>query len=170
MEKEQIETVICEYSDMLYRLALMRTGNSVEAQDIVQQTFLKLVEHYDCPDSEEHVKAWLIRVCCNLCTNLSKNPWKVRRIRMEAFQEEALGAVTAEDKIFEQLKKEALWQEVFRLPEKDRTVLHLHYMEEYSPAEIAELLKISYNTVCVRLNRAKKRLAQHLNKEDFWDE
>ena len=59
---------------------------------------------------------------------------------------------------------------MFRLPEKDRTVLHLHYMEEYSPAEIAELLKISYNTVCVRLNRAKKRLAQHLNKEEVWDE
>ena len=170
MEKEQIETVICKYSDMLYRLALMRTGNSAEAQDIVQQTFLKLLEHNACPDSGEHMKAWLIRVCCNLCTNLSRNPWKVRRVRMEMIQEETSETITTEDKIFEQLKKEVLWQEVFRLPEKDRTVLHLHYMEEYSIAEIAELLKISYNTVCVRLNRAKKRLAKHLNKEDFWNE
>ena len=58
-------------------------------------------------------------------------------------------------------------QEIYGLSEKYRTVLHLCYMEEYTPAEIAKILGISTNAVNVRLNRARKQLAQRLDKEDF---
>lgn len=170
MQKEQIEKAVRQHSDMLYRIALMRTGNAEEAQDMVQQTFLKLVEHYDELDSEEHMKAWLIRVCCNHCYNLMKAPWKYKRADEAMLPEISDHSESGEQKALQKLKYEALWREVCKLPEKYRMVLHLQYMEEYSPGEIADILKLDYNTVCVRLNRAKKLLAKRLDKEEFWNE
>lgn len=170
MQKEQIEEAVKQHSDMLYRIALMRTGNVEEAQDMVQQTFLKLVEHYDELDSEEHMKAWLIRVCCNHCYNLMKAPWKYKWADEVMLAEIPDNSESGEQKTLQKMKYEALRREVCRLPEKYRMVLHLQYMEEYSPREIADILSLDYNTVCVRLNRAKRLLAKRLNKEEFWNE
>lgn len=167
MRKEDMEEVITGYGDMLYRLALVRTGNVQEAQDAVQHTFLKLVENYEKLESQEHVKAWLIRVLCNYCSNLSKLPWKRRRVDVEEIFLYIGDDADCEETVLQKVQKEALWKAIYQLPEKYRTVLHLCYMEEYSPKEIAGLLKLSYNVVCVRLNRAKKQLAEKLDKEDF---
>ena len=167
MLREEMEAAITEYGDMLYRLAIVRTGNVEEAEDMVQQTFLKLVEHYESLESPEHVKAWLIRVCCNGCSNLIKAPRKSRETDLEHVLMLLSDGVSQEDEVLKKLQHEQLWREVYKLPEKYRTVLHLCYMEEYSPTEIAEILKLNYNVVCVRLNRAKKKLAECLKREDF---
>ncbi len=167
MQQWEIENVIEQHSDMLYRLALVRTGNREDAEDIVQQTFLKLVEHYDRLESAEHIKAWLLRVCCNQCSNYYKLPWKKRRVELENFTDYIGAGDGCEEELIRKLQGQELFRQMYELPEKYRTVLHLCYMEEYTPTEIAQILGISANTVNVRLNRAKKQLAQRLDKEDF---
>lgn len=167
MQQWEIENVIEQHSDMLYRLALIRTGNREDAEDIVQQTFLKLVEHYEKLETSEHIKAWLLRVCCNQCNNYFKLPWKKKRVELENFTDYIGVQADCEEEIVRGQQREQLMLEIYQLPEKYRTVLHLCYMEEYSPTEIAGILGISTNTVNVRLNRARKQLAQRLDKEDF---
>ncbi len=167
MQQWEIERVIEQHSDMLYRLALVRTGNREDAEDIVQQTFLKLVEHYDRLETQEHIRAWLLRVCCNQCSNYYKLPWKKRRVEIENFTDYIGARDGCEEELIRKLQGQELLRQMYELPEKYRTVLHLCYMEEYTPTEIAEIIGISVNAVNVRLNRAKKQLAGHLNKEDF---
>ncbi len=174
MQQRDIENVIKQYSDMLYRLALIRIGNREDAEDIVQQTFLKLVEHYDCLESPEHVKAWLLRVCCNQCNNHFKLPWNRKRVEMDNFTDyiasHNLCEDTCEQETIHKFQQQELLRKVYQLPEKYRIVFHLCYMEEYTPPEIAKILGLSTNTVNVRLHRAKNKLAQSLNKEDFFNE
>lgn len=169
MTRKQMEQAVTEYSDMLYRLAFVRTGNAEDAEDIVQQAFLKLVEHPEVLTDKEHTKAWLIRVCCNDCINLLKSSRKNKEIHSEDILLFCAGGSCQEESVLKKLQREQLWREVYRLPEEYRVVLHLCYMEEYTPKEIAAVLHVNYNLVCVRLNRAKKKLAQRLKKEDFYD-
>ena len=180
MNTEQLEQIITSYSDMLYRIALVQTGSREEAGDMVQQTFLKLMEHREEMEDSGHLKAWLIRVCVNQCKNHRNTAWK-RKVHLtneeEMYQPGARGAgenskrcVSSEESPQEQQmiaiqEQQALWRSIQKLPEKYRIVLHLAYQEEYTNGEIAQTLRISPGNVSVRLNRAKKLLAQQLEKE-----
>lgn len=180
MNTEQLEQIITSYSDMLYRIALVQTGSREEAGDMVQQTFLKLLEHREEMADSDHLKAWLIRVCVNQCKNHRNTAWK-RKVHLtneeEMYQPGASGAgenrkrsVSSEESPQEQQmiatqEQQALWRSIQKLPEKYRIVLHLAYQEEYTNGEIAQTLRISPGNVSVRLNRAKKLLAQQLEKE-----
>ena len=79
MDAEQLQQIITTYSDMLYRIALVQTGNRDEAGDMVQQTFLKLLEHQEEMADSCYMKAWLIRVCINQCKNHRNTAW-IRKV------------------------------------------------------------------------------------------
>lgn len=178
---EQLQQIITIYSDMLYRIALVQTGNRDEAGDMVQQTFLKLLEHQEEMADAGHMKAWLIRVCINQCKNHRNTAWR-RKVQLTSEEEifwlgreneagkDGKKSVNSEESPQEQQmiamqERQALWQSIQKLPEKYRIVLHLAYQEEYTHEEIAQTLRISPGNVSVRLNRAKKLLAQQLEKE-----
>ena len=74
MERD-FERIVYSYSDKLYRICMHYVRNTADAQDIVQQTFLKLIEKDMYFESDEHEKAWLIRVCINLCKDSLKSSW-----------------------------------------------------------------------------------------------
>ena len=169
LSKEEMEAAVVKYGDMLYRLALVRTGSVPEAEDMVQHTFLRLVEHYEELESSEHAKAWLIRVCCNCCSTWGKASGKRQKTDLEHVLAVLSDGESQEQTVIRKQQQELLWREVYNLPEKYRVVLHLCYLEECSPKEIAEILMLNYNVVCVRLNRAKKKLAERLKKEDFYE-
>lgn len=181
METEQLQQIITTYSDMLYRIALVQTGSREEAGDMVQQTFLKLLEHREEMMDVSYMKAWLIRVCINQCRNHRNTAWR-RKVRLTGEEkvfrpgeEQETGKAKKkcvsnsespqEHYVIAMQEQQALWQSIQKLPEKYRIVLHLAYQEEYTHEEIARTLQISRNNVDVRLNRAKKLLAQQLEKE-----
>lgn len=185
VDTEQLQQIITTYSDMLYRIALVQTGSREEAGDMMQQTFLQLLEHQDRLRDPEHVKAWLIRVCINQCRNHRTTAWK-RRVLLTGDRELPWTEGAAEgsegdpvryrihgeespqeQQLLAQQESQALWQSIRNLPEKYRMVLHLAYQEEYSVREIARILQISPGNVSVRLNRAKKQLAKQLEKEGY---
>ena len=138
---------------MVYRLALARAGNSADAEDIFQEVFLRYVSKAPAFTSEEHRKAWLLRVTVNCARKLHAAPWR----RLTEPLSDLLAAPEPEES--------GLWDALQRLRPEDRTVLHLYYYEELSTGEIARLLGCRPGTVRSRLTRARERLRERY-KED----
>lgn len=146
---DYLKYVIENYSNMIYKLALARTGNKQDSEDIFQEVFLKLSKNLPDFKNKEHEKAWLIRVTIN-CT---KNLFKYNKIRQALPLDENL--------VLEQEEKEVL-HEVFNLPQKYRTVIHLYYYEKYSIKEISQMLNQNENTVKTHLSRARSILKEKI--------
>lgn len=145
-DRDSPEAVIRCYSDMVYRLAFARTGNRSDAEDLYQEVFLRYLTKAPAFTSEDHRKAWLLRVAVNCANRFHTAPWRKRTEPLS----EALSVPAPEG--------EDLWEELRRLPEKDRTVLHLYYYEDMTTEEIAKLLDRNPATVRSQLLRARAKL------------
>ncbi|MFR8529726.1 MAG: sigma-70 family RNA polymerase sigma factor [Anaeromassilibacillus sp.] len=149
----EIERVVNEYATMLLRVAYSQLNNRAEAEDTVQEVLLKYMEKAPIFQSEEHEKAWLLRVTVNHCKNHLASAWFRKRADLDegipALDNAELEVVSA----------------VAALPAKYRAVVHLYYFEGYSTKEIAEILHSRPNTVSSRLSRARALLAKALKEE-----
>ena len=149
----EIERVVNEYATMLLRVAYSQLNHRTEAEAAVQEVLLKYMEKAPVFQSEEHEKAWLLRVTINHCKNHLASAWFRKRADLDegipALDNEELEVVSA----------------VAALPAKYRAVVHLYYFEGYSTKEIAEILHSRPNTVSSRLSRARALLAKALKEE-----
>ena len=152
-DRDSPEAVIRRYSDMVYRLAFARTGNRSDAEDLYQEVFLRYLTRAPAFTSEDHRKAWLLRVAVNCANRFHTAPWRKRTEPLS----EALSVPAPEG--------EDLWEELRRLPEKDRTVLHLYYYEDMTTEEIAQMLDRNPATVRSQLLRARAKLKKLLVEE-----
>lgn len=152
-DRDSPEAVIRRYSDMVYRLAFARTGNRSDAEDLYQEVFLHYLTKAPAFTSEDHRKAWLLRVAVNCANRFHTAPWRKRTEPLS----EALSVPAPEG--------EDLWEELRRLPEKDRTVLHLYYYEDMTTEEIAQMLDRNPATVRSQLLRARAKLKKLLVEE-----
>ena len=152
-DRDSPEAVIRRYSDMVYRLAFARTGNRSDAEDLYQEVFLRYLTKAPAFTSEDHRKAWLLRVAVNCANRFHTAPWRKRTEPLS----EALSVPAPEG--------EDLWEEMRRLPEKDRTVLHLYYYEDMTTEEIAQMLDRNPATVRSQLLRARAKLKKLLVEE-----
>lgn len=154
MTEREILALFEMYHYDIYRFAYSFTGSRQDAEDVTQNTFLKLVEtHPQLQEKKE--KAWLMQVAANQCRNLLKSSWRKKT--------EPLYADVS--KAFECEKETDLFYSVMSLSAKERAVVHLHYYEGYTQEEIAKMLKISSSAVSMRLHRARKHLKQFLEEE-----
>ncbi len=133
------------YSDMVYRLAFARVKNKYDADDILQEVFLRFIKVKEKVNNEEHVKALLIRITINCSKSLLSSSWFKRT---EPLSE----TLSVRDKELDTLDA------VLRLPQKYRTVIHLHYYMGYSIDEMAAILKSKPSTVKSQLHRARQKL------------
>ena len=154
MERQVFMDAVARHQDMVYRIALHWFGVSQDAEDAVQEVFLRLYMEEKPFDGPEHLHRWLIRVTVNVCKDALKSPWRKRRVPMESIPEP----------VFEQPEQRELYREVMALPEKYRTVLDLYYYEELSTKEIAALLGIRQTAVTTRLSRGRELLKQRLTE------
>ena len=160
MDKACFTGAVTRYQHMVYRTALHSLGNPQDADDAVQEVFLRLFGCRERFDGEEHLRHWLLRVTVNYCRDVLRSPWRKRRAPLEELPETP---------VFDKPEQAALFREVLALPEKYRTVLNLFYYEELSVREIAQLLGTAASTVTTRLARARQRLKERLG-EDWQDE
>ena len=146
------------HGDAVYRLALCRLQNIPDAQDVYQDTFLRLFQQKQAPVwPEERLKAWLLRTAMNRCADLGRR----RKVRQsiplqdipELSGEDCYGCID-------------LWDAVNRLPEKQRTIFHLRYGEGWDTERIANFLQIPASTVRVNLNRARNQLRKELSDDE----
>lgn len=147
------------YGDMVYRIAMTYTKNGADAQDVFQDTFLRLVKYRETIESEEHLKAWLVRVAVNCAKSFVTSNWNKTTEGMEENP--------ASEPVFETEEQSFLYEMILQLPEKTKLSMLLYYYEGYSVKEIAVIIEEKENTVKSYLNRGRKKLKQELEKEGY---
>ena len=160
MDKVCFTAAVERYQNTVYRTAFHVLGSPQDADDAVQEVFLRLFWHKGSFDGEDHLRRWLLRVTVNYCRDILRSSWRKRRVSMEELPETP---------VFDKQSQAALYREVMALPEKYRIVLDLFYYEEFSVQEIGYLLDLGTSTVTTRLSRARQRLKERLG-EDWQDE
>lgn len=151
---ENLETVIEKYADMLYRICLIMLKNESDAEDVVQDTFLRYYQKATMFQSSEHEKAWLIRVATNRSRDLL-------RFRARHPQVESTEAVV----VAQELSDGAILEALAAVPEKYRLVLTLYYIEEYRIEDIAKIIHRTTSAVKMRLQKGRKILEDIYRKE-----
>ena len=153
-ESERLfEQVYRTYGPSLYRFCLIQMKNPADAEDVLQEVFCKRLYRAPGFPSPEQERRWLFRVAVNQCRDELR-----RRRRMAGPLPEDLPAPQVTDL--------GLWERVAALPEKQRTVVHLHYAEGDSVQEIAEVLGVTASAVKMRLARARAALRQAWEVEE----
>lgn len=157
MEREEAERLVERHGSAVYRLAYARTGRREDAEDVTQETFLRLVRAAPVFQDDAHCRAWLLRVAAHCAADVFRSPWRKRDVPLETaaeavapMPEEADGSVLAA---------------VCALPEKYRLPVHLFYYEGCSIAETAAILGRRESTVRTQLTRARAMLRERLEAE-----
>lgn len=159
MAREDTEAVIRQYADLVYRVAYGQTHQRCDADDLFQEVFLRYCQHAPDFDSEEHRKAWLIRVTINCARKRYVSAWHRRVLLCEA-----------ERIAYTQPSENALDEALARLSQADQAVLHLYYFENCSTEEIAAIMNKRPAAVRARLSRARERLCEQLKGESAWNQ
>ncbi|MPN16125.1 RNA polymerase sigma factor SigV [bioreactor metagenome] len=151
---EYIKHIVTKYSQLLLRIAFTRLKTTAEAEDVVQEVFLKLITKQPEFRDEEHEKAWLIRATINLSCDMLRSSFR-QSVPLDE------NIVSLED------DHAQLLLAVRSLPKKYSCVLHLHFYEGYSIKEIARILALPAATVGTRLSRARAHLKRILKEEEI---
>lgn len=168
---EAFALLIQKYEAGLYRYCLRFTGNSQDAQDMAQQTFIKVFENIEKIDLDRELKSWIYTVATNLCRSLYRKKREVNFSDLEGPDSEDEGStenyfednnVDVSGDVEQRELKEKVSKALEKLPEKYRVVLNLYYIEEFSYEEMAEMLEIPLNTVRTHLRRAKEKISIEL--------
>ena len=161
---EVTEEVVRHYSPMVYRITLTKVQSVADAEDIFQEVFLKLVMNEKPFASEEHRKAWIIRVTMNCCNSHFVAPWKKH---VTSLDDAMLSMIPDENgEHFLQEEGPDVYGEVLKLPQNMREVILLFYYEDMSIREIAGVLQISEDNVKKRLSRARQKLRLEIEAQD----
>lgn len=152
-----------EHGTPVYLVALSATRSHCDAQDVAQDVFCRLLNDPTVFSSEEHLKAWLLRVTVNRCHELARMPWRHRVDSADATGVELVDpAPSVEDAALRALEENPVWQALRALGPKLREVAHLHYVEECPTEEIARIVGCPTTTVRTRLHRARTQMRQTL--------
>ena len=154
-----ITSVVDKYSDMVYRTAFHALSDTHYAEDITQEVFLKLCRSLPDFESEEHEKAWILRVTINMCKNYNRKTYTHPSVELSE-------TIPVTD---EYAHEGTVMSAVRELPEKYRTAIYLYYFEGYPTKDIAEITGTNQNTVLSLLMRGRKKLSEML-KGEFGDD
>ncbi len=160
-----MEHAIARHRGPVTRLALARTRNMADAQDIAQNVFIKLLKSQVRFHDDEHLKAWLLRATHDACVDLHRQAWRRHvetREDMAALMDQ--GPV---DPALEAVLDHPVWIAMGRLPDKLRVALHLHYVEGYSVDEAAKIMGCLPAAARTRLHRGRKKLREELARVDI---
>lgn len=141
----------------LFLIALSFTKSTYDAEDIIQNVFLKLWKHPKAFENDEHIDKWLTAVCVNESKNYIKLFF---RGHLNIDDSEIVSHYT-----FDSSSQQDIFNAVMELPKKDRTVIHLFYYEDLSVKDIAKLLNLKESAVKTRLCRARTKLKERLGDE-----
>ena len=147
------EQIVRTYADMVYRIAYRYVKNSIDADDVFSEVFLAYFKKVRVFDSEEHRKAWLIRVTINCAKDLLGQSAQTQQIN-----EEILADQTTRDTDTYMDLHEA----IERLRPEYREVIKLYYLDDLPVKQIAQILSINENTIKTRLSRAREALKSML--------
>ena len=151
-----LEQAMAEHGKRVFAAAYSLLKNRADAEDVVQDVFLRYYTDEKQFASVAHIRAWLLRTAINRAKDLLRAARRQRELPLED--------VPAEQELPDD-ESGALFRAVTALPEPYRIVIHLHYYEDYSVREIAQLLRLPQATVKTRLFRGRQLLRQVFEEE-----
>lgn len=154
--EEEIKELVEQYSSLIFRISYCILCNPQDAEDAVQETFLRYLTKAPEFVSEEHRKAWLIRVSANISKNMQM--FKLRRETVSIDDIENVGIARDDFEIFEL---------IMSLPTKYKIVMTLYYVEGYKSKEIAEIIDVNEDAVRKRLQKGRELLKVEFEKEQL---
>lgn len=155
MTESEYNQIVDRYLDTIYRIALTASLNPQDAEDITQNTFLKLLAKPPQTQDDDHLRKWLIRVAVNESKSVWRSSWRKKVCSLEELPYEPE---------FSRREYTELYDAVTALPVKYRLVVQLYYFDDYSVKEISEILKVSETAVQTRLMRARGKLKEQLKE------
>lgn len=159
IKKEYVDAVVNKYSDMLFRICYCVLCNKSDAEDALQDTFVKLITKAPDFNDEEHEKAWLIKVA----TNISKN-MVMLRLRRNAVNLEDITEIGVKDEDSE------VFEAIMNLPVKYKIPMILFYVEGYKTEEISDIIQISSEAVRKRLQKGRELLKIEFERCNYFNE
>ena len=155
----ETQALAVSYRDRLFAAAFQVCGNAADAEDAAQEALLRYHVSEKQFESEQHIRAWLLRVTINCAKNVSRSFFRRCCLPLEEYMDSLE---------FDSGESREIFREVMNLPEKYRLVIHLYYYEDYSVAEIGGILGLTESNVKVRLSRGRKLLKEAL--QEVWDD
>ncbi len=149
---QDILSIYDRQADTVYRVCYAYMKNAPEAEDMTQETFLRLITKGVVFESQRHERAWLIVTASNLCKDALKKWWR----RVENIEDHAQTAEAPRE------AESGVWDAILSLPDDYKTAVYMFYYEGYTTAEIARHVHCPEGTVRSRLSRAKKLLMNRL--------
>lgn len=156
--EQEVSRALELYSDTVRRLCMIHLKNHADTEDIFQTVFLKYALRSAAFESDEHERAWFIRVTINACKDLLKSFFRTRTTSLDEVSELSTDLTTDLREVLDA---------VLGLPEKYREVVYLHYYEQYTAPEIAHITGKNTNTVYTLLNRARQMLREKLGGDGY---
>ena len=160
MQNDSFENKYDLYGEMLYKIAFLYFGNAHDAEDAIQEVFIKYLSRRPAFKSNEHEKAWLIRTTQNQCIDM---------LRAASRKTISLDDIHLPAKMDDHDLRIDIISKIIALPHQYKSALILYYYYDYSVAEIAKTLKLSTSAVKMRLKRGrdilKIELEEHNNEE-----
>jgi len=156
----EIAEIYNRHVKTIYGVCFAYMKNPADTEDAVSETFIKLIKSAPMFESEEHEKAWLIRIASNVCKDVLKHWWR---------RKEDIADYSETLKTEDSLEYSGLLKAVCSLPDKYKTAVHLYYYEGYNSSEISQILRKPQSTIRYYLSEARKILRKKLGG-DFDEE
>ena len=157
MTDQRFQEAVELYGDMVFRLAYSYLKNRADAEDVMQESLLKLYvepREFESPDHEKH---WLLRVAAKKRKKLLRSPWRRRTDPLDEAEEAA---------VFDRPAQSELFRQVMALPPKYRAAIYLHYYEGFPVRDIAAAMNANPSTVQTWLMRARGQLQAKLKEAE----
>jgi RNA polymerase sigma-70 factor (family 1) len=165
MRSSEFKMRVMPYSDRIYRMAYRFMGNREEAEDIVQEVYLKLWGLRKELDKYDSIEAFSIRITRNLCLDyLRKRKTNQNAMNSERNNWEDYYSETPEHSLEKKEEKEVVLSLIEALPEPQRSLVHLRHIEEKEYDEIASMVNMNVNAIRVSISRARKQMREMLEK------
>ena len=142
----EMDSILDRYQDMVYGLALARTGSRTDADDVFQEVFLAYYQSGKVFRDEEHRKAWLLRTTVNQSRRVTASSWRRKTVPLSEREDAPVQ--------FREPEENRVWEALQALAEDYRLPIYLFYFQELSTQEVAKTLAIRPGAVRMRLTRA----------------
>jgi RNA polymerase sigma-70 factor (ECF subfamily) len=160
----EITRLVEEYGNDVLRIATVILKSKELAEDVYQETFLRVVRSYSSYRRESSEKTWIISIAVNVCRDYMRSAWKRRVIVTDDFLTYSSDNDT-EDIIEKRSERQALINAILKLPDKYREIIHLYYYQEMGIKDISDILRIPGGTVKSRLFKARALLHDMIGGE-----
>jgi RNA polymerase sigma-70 factor (ECF subfamily) len=166
-ETQAFAVLVDRYKDLVFNLAMQMLKNKEEAEEVSQDTFIKVFKKLDRFRGDSKLSTWIYRVAYNTCLDrIKKNKKRFNEVAIDEFTEHQIKIMdTALDVLETKELQQAIQECLQQLPGKDSFLLTLFYFEELSLEEISRIVNIEANTVKVKLFRSRKKLATILKQK-----